>query len=176
MYLSARQYLSKYSSGKGKKANEVRKLFPEMFKSGNLDSIDVKFEVGYWRKANAIHAWFVTNCQDGKDECQDSYVSREKLKELRESCKKVLKSLKDSKTKTTKIRTGWANGEDTFGDVEEYIDTELAEELLPSQPGFFFGGTEYDDWYISGLKETIKIINKCLKLPYDWSFEYCSSW
>ena len=28
--------------------------------------------VAYWRKANAIHSWFVENCQDGVDECQYS--------------------------------------------------------------------------------------------------------
>lgn len=39
-------------------------------------------EVGYWRKANAIHNWFVENVQNGIDECQDSHVSREKLAEL----------------------------------------------------------------------------------------------
>ena len=26
-------------------------------------------EVGYWRKANAIHGWFVRNVQNGKDDC-----------------------------------------------------------------------------------------------------------
>lgn len=52
-------------------------------------------EVGYWRKANSIHHWFVQNVQDGRDECQRSYVSIEQLKELRELCKHVLKT-KDS--------------------------------------------------------------------------------
>ena len=39
-------------------------------------------EIGYWRKANAVHSWFVENCQDGIDECQLSEVSREDLEDL----------------------------------------------------------------------------------------------
>ena len=46
----------------------------------------------YWRKANAIHNWFVTNCQGGRDECQLTYVSREDLTKLRDLCREVLAS------------------------------------------------------------------------------------
>jgi len=49
-------------------------------------------EAGYWRKANAIHNWFVTNVQDGDDNCQEHDVSYEQLQELRKLCKKVIKS------------------------------------------------------------------------------------
>jgi hypothetical protein len=52
-------------------------------------------QVGYWRKANQIHKWFVDKVQDGKDECQRSYVSRDQLKELRDLCAESLKH-KDS--------------------------------------------------------------------------------
>lgn len=34
-------------------------------------------DVGYWRKANAIHAWFVKNVQGGVDNCQSHEVSKE---------------------------------------------------------------------------------------------------
>jgi len=47
-------------------------------------------QVAYWRKANAIHAWFVKNVQDGKDECQESYVSRENLESLLSAVERVL--------------------------------------------------------------------------------------
>lgn len=49
----------------------------------------IRFPVGYWRKANAIHSWFVRNCQDGIDECQDTYVDREQLKLLLDACSKA---------------------------------------------------------------------------------------
>ena len=106
-------------------------------------------EVAYWRKANQIHNWFVTNVQNvqnGIDECQNSYVSRETLEELLELCKQV----RDDHSK--------------------------AEELLPSTSGFFFGGTEYDEWYFDSIDNTIKIIEECLEDETADEFEYSSSW
>ena len=50
-------------------------------------------EIAYWRKFNALHAWFVCNCQDGIDECQRSEVTKDKLEILLE----VLKYAYDSK-------------------------------------------------------------------------------
>ena len=146
MYLTAKLSISKYDEKFLKQAEKVRKIFPEMYKSDNLDTVEVIFEVGYWRKANHIHRWFVENCQDGEDECQVGYVSRDKLKELLKLCKKVLKNKKKAKG------------------------------LLPTQEGFFFGGEEYDKYYFIEIEETIRIIDKCLKLPEGWSFEYQSSW
>jgi hypothetical protein len=84
--------------------------------------------------------------QEGKDECQEAYVSREQLKELREVCQKVLDN------------------------------NELAEQLLPTKEGFFFGGKDYDHWYFDDLKETIEIIDNALAMPEQWDFNYRSSW
>ncbi len=36
-------------------------------------------EVGYWRKANQIHNWFVKNVQGGVDDCGYYGVTKEKL-------------------------------------------------------------------------------------------------
>lgn len=60
------------------------------FPAPSLQFVHVAVEVAYWRKANAIHAWFVRNVQDGKDNCQQSYVPQEKLDELLDACKQVL--------------------------------------------------------------------------------------
>ncbi len=46
--------------------------------------------VGYWRKANQIHKWFVNNVQDGEDDCKKYGVPFEKLLELKSLCEKVL--------------------------------------------------------------------------------------
>lgn len=57
-----------------------------------------------------------------------------------------------------------------------------AESKLPTQSGFFFGGTEYDEWYIKDLEHTAKSITNLLeKVPEDNSlggvrFCYQSSW
>lgn len=39
-------------------------------------------EVAYWRKFNALHRWFVQNCQNGVDECQYAEVTQEQIQEL----------------------------------------------------------------------------------------------
>ena len=179
MYLSAKLHISKYDKEYLEQAKEIRNLFPEMFKSKNLDSIEISFEVGYWRKANQIHSWFVENCQGGKDECQDSYVERSQLIKLRDTCKQVIKLLEGIKKKKIKVESGFDKKGKTYTEQEVFDDEKKikeVEDLLPTHSGFFFGGTEYDNWYVKDLKSTIKIINRCLKLPKDWSFEYVSSW
>lgn len=48
-------------------------------------------EVGYWRKANQVHNWFVNNVQKGVDDCNTYIVSKEKLEELLKTVNMVLK-------------------------------------------------------------------------------------
>lgn len=47
-------------------------------------------DVGYWRKANQIHNWFVDNVQDGEDDCREYAVSREEFQSLLDDVNKVL--------------------------------------------------------------------------------------
>lgn len=54
-------------------------------------------QVGYWRKANQIHKWFVDTVQDGKDNCQNSEVTFEDLMELKKLCEEVLKTKNPNK-------------------------------------------------------------------------------
>lgn len=109
-------------------------------------SISIEMKVGQWRKSNQIHQYFVNNCQDGRDDCREYYVDRENLVGLLDLCKQVL------------------------------ADKSKAEELLPTQDGFFFGDTEYDQWYYSDLTDTVEILENCLKMDDDWEFYYQSSW
>jgi hypothetical protein len=50
--------------------------------------------------------------------------------------------------------------------------------LLPPQDGFFFGGTDIDEWYWQDLKNTIAQLDRIFALPQlsDLSFSYNSSW
>lgn len=140
---------------------------------------EITEEVAYWRKANQIHKWFVDNVQDGDDECQEAYVTRTKLKELREVCKKVLEStpLIDGK-----VKNGWQMNE--FGSWTPIIEngkvmvsTEVAQQLLPPQSGFFFGGTDFDQYYYEDVKYTLEKLDEILAEPEDGaSFYYESSW
>lgn len=68
----------------------------------------------------------------------------------------------------------------TKDDVEELIarcekvladkgNVELAEELLPTQAGFFFGSTDYDGWYYHDVKDCLKQMKKLVKV-FDKGF------
>lgn len=146
MYLTRRVYVG----NNFKNENERVVRVPNKDNEQQIDEsriTEVVENVGYWRKANAIHAWFVRNVQDGVDECQPTYVPQEKLEELLDVCKKVME------------------------------DRSLAPSLLPSQDGFFFGGTEYDEYYYGDVEETISILTNALKLlEVDGAIYYRSSW
>lgn len=150
MYLKGRRYLSTINAEDRERSEAIQKLFPELVGHigcfGSAPIQEVLMEVGYWRKANQIHGWFVREVQGGTDNCGEYYVSREQLTELRDLCQRVL----DFK--------------------------HLADELLPTTAGFFFGGQEYDEYYYSDIENTIEIINRALDLPEDWDFQYQSSW
>ena len=46
-------------------------------------------EIGYWRKANQIHNWFVENVQNGVDNCEYFIVKKEQLEKLLNLCIQV---------------------------------------------------------------------------------------
>jgi len=180
MYLTAKRdfYPKEWHPKQEQEMNKkLRNLFPEMFETGNLDNVGVSFEVGYWRKANQIHKWFVDNCQDGVDDCRDTCIGREQLKELRDLCQVVVDN---SKLKDGMIVNGYSyrNGKETpnleKGKIIE--NTDKAQLLLPTVDGFFFGNTDYNEWYLDDVKHTIEVIDKCLALSKDWNFYYHSSW
>ena len=115
-------------------------------------------ELMYWRKANAIHKFFVDNAAHGVDDCQPVQVTLDVLKDLVDRCETILQ-----------------------GDVDDkgaLIDPTTAMELLPSQSGFFFGSTEYDDWYIEDLKETVKALKPIVEHAelYTDPIIYEASW
>jgi hypothetical protein len=87
MYLSAKKYLFQHDE-KSKDA-VVGKAIGYMVGT-DFRVNEIRIEALYWRKANAIHAWFVKNCQDGTDNCDEYYVSRDKLKELRLECRRAM--------------------------------------------------------------------------------------
>jgi len=146
MYLEAEQYISDYDEKDKPLLEAIKKNAP--LGLGEFRPKNVTFEIAYWRKANAIHNWFVTNVQEGKDKCQKSYVSLDQLTELHDLCNKVLD------------------------------DISLAPTLLPSQKGFFFGSYEYDEYYERDLQRTVEKLNRILTNPdaKKWWISYQASW
>lgn len=140
-------------------------------------------QLAYWRKSNQIHRWFVENVQDGNDDCGTYSVSREQLVELRDLCVRVIEA---SETVDDMVYVGSHAGPDTGGKMvrdfepgKVILNPEVAEELLPSQAGFFFGGTDYDQFYLKDLEYTRDQLDAVLA---DWpedgliDVEYHSSW
>lgn len=119
------------------------------------DYLKVRLASIYWRKANAIHSWFVRNVQENVDDCGTYPVHPEQLAKLKSECE----------------------------EAAAYYDAGQADNvaaILPPTSGFFFGGTDIDDWYRADLQLTIEAIDRLIhtviehKLPA--TFAYHSSW
>ena len=144
----------------------------------------IEESVGYWRKANAIHNWFVANVQDGVDDCKSYYVSRENLETLLDLCKDVKEKavIKDGKIQNgSTLKDGvW---EPNMVDGKFVENAEEIAKILPTQDGFFFGSIEYDEYYMDDIYKTIEMIEKILKEEDELNkegfysdFEYHASW
>ena len=138
-------------------------------------------EVGYWRKANAIHRWFVDNVQNGEDDCGTYAVSKEQLEGLLGKCKYILDNVNVVKG-LVKNGATYKNGEwiNNYEDGEtlDEMSQALCASVLPTTSGFFFGDTDYDQYYLEDIKNTVDILTAVLK---DTDFEneticYSSSW
>jgi hypothetical protein len=143
MYLYAEKFVSnmEYRNEQDQFNRIVSALEAEQFTMGHVIA---EVEVAYWRKANAIHAYFVG---ENEDDCSPIRVDREQLQTLQDACQQVIDN------------------------------PALAGELLPTQGGFFFGSTEYDDWYMDSIKETHDKLSQLLAvIPDGWSFKYQASW
>lgn len=91
---------------------------------------------------------YLCDLDGGRDECQEILVSKEDLTDLLNILKTVDKNHDE------------------------------AEELLPTQSGFFFGGTEYDNWYFDDVKDAIEMCELFLK-HFDfenYDLVYQASW
>jgi hypothetical protein len=146
MYFTARRSFWDWKD-EGAGARQVLALFPELPEETETSGASVSVQFGYWRKANAIHNWFVKNVQEGEDECREHLVYPEDIQRLLDTVNKVL------------------------------ADTSLAPALLPTAEGFFFGGTEYNEWYWRDIEYTKRLLERALDPKMkDWDFYYQSSW
>lgn len=163
MYLKKRTYISPYKYVKDEKTNQSkfvnavggkivftltredgsveRKTIP--IKSFDGGGVEITTPVAYWRKANAIHRFFIENCADGNDDCREMTVYPEQLHELKRFCSQVLEK----------------RGK--------------ADELLPTQEGFFFGSTDYDEWYYKELEHTVDVLKD---IDDNAQYIYEASW
>ena len=148
MYLSARKHINKINWNKLDRNGDVKyseatdQQWFDVVNAAGVDTlvdvesiygVDVSVNVGYWRKSNQIHKWFVDNVQNGEDDCGEYYVSHDKLIELLTICRQALFAKDPS-------------------------------QLMP-QGGFFFGGTDIDEWYWNDIKDTITQLKRITDMP-----------
>lgn len=134
-------------------------------------------EVNYqFRKANHIHAYMIDNFHGGEDNQKDFRVPILGIIEFKEVLTKVIASLEASPKETIQVESGWDKNGKTFRDEVVFTDTSVAEELLPTQSGFFFGGTEYDEWYLDQCKEALDMCNKILESNPKGTVTYWCWW
>ena len=155
---------------------EYEDLPPEEDWEGLNNMYKSRDEVGYWRKANAIHQWFVNRVQDGMDDCgYHREVTKSDLLALRKICQKILDKC-----------------ELVDGEIISYWDSDfkphyvpgkivknqhICEELLPTQRGFFFGDTNYTEYYLDDVRETLEIVENALDTDFEnYAIYYVSSW
>jgi hypothetical protein len=185
MYLKAEIYVAGYEHNTGKEKSLYKKLLElsgmsEHVKRSGCNSAELRLTVAYWRKANHIHKWFVDNVQGGVDDCRDACVSYEQLQELVNTCKDILKTIE---TIEGDVNIGTSYHSD--GKIEHHTEKgrvvcqkSIAEKLLPTTNGFFFGGTDYDEFYLKDIENTIKMIEPLLldESLKSADFYYHSSW
>lgn len=105
-----------------KKEKDIIWDIPIKLSNWNGLEVNISHQECYWRKFNALHGWFVEECQGGVDECQESIVPLEKIRELYLSIEHLEKG------------------------------KPLPDNFKPVS-GFFFGGTEKDDWFWSDVAQ-----------------------
>lgn len=156
MYLNKKTYVKNWDHQTPEERHEVIvKKGGEILEGIKPERVSyIEEQVGYWRKANQIHNWFVQNVQ-GEDDCKEYYVQIDDLINLLDLCKQV----KENPSK--------------------------AETLLPTTTGFFFGDTDYGEFYMNDIDNTIEILEQVLSEKvkdkngreyYSGDYFYSSSW
>lgn len=132
---------------------EDLKTFSDYIYDRNFKSVEAetRYQIGYFRKFNALHSYIVRTFANGIDNCQDIILYKEDVEQI----KKVLDDV-----------------------LNAHQQVEKAKELLPTQSGFFFGGTDYDEFYFEDVKDAADLMQSFLD---NFDFEnyqlvYRASW
>jgi hypothetical protein len=153
-------------------------------------------ELGYWRKANAIHNWFVTKLANGVDECQQIEVSRDDLYALLADVETELRNKPDEigedEPNTVSFNMDGQEPKDTAQSLADILTLAFMEQQFSSQPqvteehplppasGFFFGSTGRGEYYYEYLAETRDILKIAIAqtemLDEDEAIIYQASW
>lgn len=144
MYLSETKYVSHYPGLADAYESYAKELVTSeaiieatgsvnpIFEDGG--SVTVQHVVAYWRKAHAIHGWFVRNVQGGKDDCEEYEVTFKDLQTLLKDCKEALETNDTSALPATDGFFFGVNRDDP-----------------------------YDEWYWNNIRNTIEMVGKIVE-------------
>lgn len=154
MTLTERGYNPDYITVSGDDGFEITIREPELSEKYTYQKeehiyVFEKEEVAYWRKANMIRNWLVEHIDNFSynDNCEKYECTEELLTDLLRTCEKVK------------------------------MNHDLAQKLLPTQGGFFFGSIKYDEEYYVDIDETISKISSILNTTdFDNEVVFYTEW
>jgi hypothetical protein len=141
-------------------------------------------ELSYFRKVNFLVKFFNDKIIEwGSGPIVDGLdipITKEWCEELLEKCNKVVDKYNELKASYT-LNT---NGDNTnLFESKEANDlfAKFASETLPTMAGFFYGSTDYDEWYLDDVKDVIEhlknnIISEFDKLDDDEYIVFNADW
>lgn len=154
MYLYRREYVSGWEHSLASDKPGMQDLYKSIIDYFEIDSCEgsphAEVEI-------CVAYWRKANAihkwfcdlDGGRDECQSIHVPYDKLVELRDLAMQAVR------------------------------EPAMAGDILPTQSGFFFGSTDYDEWYMDDMKNTVSQLDKILASvgPDTWTtFIYRASW
>lgn len=148
----------------------------------NVDEAEqsVVLEVAYWRKANAIHKWFIDNCANGIDSnnFEKIPVSWAALEQLLGVCEEALDIYNREPKAIKNVIVGYSIHGMIYDFAKVVADPSKLEEILPTRKGFFFGSNEYGETYKQHLEYTIDVLKREIGNDdfFEWRYYYVSSW
>lgn len=143
MYLYANKYDSKttYNYDEEKKDKVSKTFYPRALNKlarkhadNNFLSRETFYQIGYWRKFNALHGFIVEHYADGEDNCRKIYLSKDDIKE-------ILNTLKEVKA-----------------------NPNSAMDIMPPTSGFFFGSKDIDEWFIKDVEYSVELFEDVLEM------------
>ena len=150
---------------------------------------ELQFEdMGYFRKVNCLLPFF-----GYEDDCSIHPIEKCQIEDLVSTAKKLLE-VYDTISYQLHLQQIEVNYyKEIYRDNKEMCDERckpflqkmdeiwkpfesVAQEMLPTTTGFFFGSTQYRDYYVADLKDIVEIFTKVLDttdFDIDQIFMYC---
>ena len=94
--------------------------------------------MAYFRKVNFLHLWVEAHVLDGREtNCDDVPMNLEQIAGLAQTCEQVL------------------------------ADPTKGPDVLPTGGRFFFGSTEYDDYYLDDVRDVLAACQQIISLEIE---------